>query len=75
MILKDKVAVITGSSRGMGRLVAIDMAKVIVNGIRPSHKTRLYDNVPDEVFKKILASRMMPVAIALQAAFLPFLVV
>lgn len=39
MRLKDKVAVITGSSRGMGRLVALEMAregaKVVVNGTTP----------------------------------------
>ena len=39
MRLKDKVAVITGSSRGMGRLVAIEMAKegakIVVNGTTP----------------------------------------
>lgn len=39
MKLKDKVAVITGSSRGMGRLVALEMvkegAKVVVNGTTP----------------------------------------
>jgi len=36
MRLKDKVAVITGSSRGMGRLIALSMAqegaKIVVNG-------------------------------------------
>jgi len=39
MRLKDKVAVITGSSRGMGRLVALEMAregaKVVINGTTP----------------------------------------
>jgi 3-oxoacyl-[acyl-carrier protein] reductase len=39
MKLKDKVAVITGSSRGMGRLVALEMvkegARVVVNGTTP----------------------------------------
>ena len=39
MKLKDKVVVITGSSRGMGRLTAIDMAKegakLVINGTTP----------------------------------------
>ncbi len=39
MRLKDRVAVITGSSRGMGRLVALEMAKegakVVINGTTP----------------------------------------
>jgi len=32
---------------------------ITVNAIAPSHKTRMYDNVPDEVFKKIIASRAL----------------
>ena len=31
---------------------------ITVNVISPSHKTRMYDNIPDEVFKKIVASRV-----------------
>ncbi|MBW1848931.1 MAG: SDR family NAD(P)-dependent oxidoreductase, partial [Deltaproteobacteria bacterium] len=32
---------------------------ITVNAIGPSHKTRIYDNVPEEVFKKILAARSL----------------
>ena len=49
MKLRDKVAVITGSSRGMGRLVALEMskegAKVVVNGTTPEP----VDNVVKEI--------------------------
>ncbi|MDO8785067.1 MAG: SDR family NAD(P)-dependent oxidoreductase, partial [Syntrophales bacterium] len=52
MKLKDKVAVITGSSRGMGRLVALEMAKqgakVVINGTTPQPV--------DEVVREVLAS-------------------
>ena len=52
MKLKDKVAVITGSSRGMGRLVALEMskegAKVVVNGTTPEPV--------DDVVKEIQSS-------------------
>ncbi|MCP4749759.1 MAG: glucose 1-dehydrogenase [Proteobacteria bacterium] len=49
MKLKDKSVVITGSSRGMGRLVAIDMAeagaKVVINGTTPE----VVDQVVEEI--------------------------
>ena len=49
MKLKERVAVITGSSRGMGRLVALEMvkegAKVVVNGTTPGP----VDNVVKEI--------------------------
>jgi 3-oxoacyl-[acyl-carrier protein] reductase len=32
---------------------------ITVNAIGPSHKTRIYDNVPEEVFQKILAARSL----------------
>ena len=58
MKLKDKVAVITGSSRGMGRLVALEMAregaKVVVNGTTPEPV--------DEVAREIQASGGQAVA-------------
>ncbi len=51
MRLKDKVVIITGSSRGIGRLVAIDMAKegakLVVNGTT----TELVDEVVNEIEK------------------------
>ena len=32
---------------------------ITVNAIAPSHKTRIYDKVPDEVFKRIIGSRSL----------------
>ena len=32
---------------------------ITVNGIGPSHKTRMYDGMPDEVLKKIMAARAL----------------
>ena len=32
---------------------------ITVNAVAPSHKTRMYDNIPEEVFKKIIASRAL----------------
>ena len=32
---------------------------ITVNAVAPSHKTRMYDNVPAEVFKKIIAARSL----------------
>ncbi|MDY6856218.1 MAG: 3-oxoacyl-ACP reductase FabG [Thermodesulfobacteriota bacterium] len=33
--------------------------KITVNAVAPSHKTRMYDNIPEEVFKKIIAARSL----------------
>lgn len=32
---------------------------ITVNAVGPSHKTRMYDNIPEGVFKKIIASRAL----------------
>jgi 3-oxoacyl-[acyl-carrier protein] reductase len=32
---------------------------ITVNAVAPSHKTRMYDNVPEDVFKRFLASRAL----------------
>ena len=40
-------------SRELGRY------NITVNAVAPSHKTRMYDNVPDEVFKKVIAARAL----------------
>jgi len=52
MKLKDKVAVITGSSRGMGRLVALEMAKegakVVINGTTPDVVDKVVKEIRDE---------------------------
>ncbi|MFH1624961.1 MAG: 3-oxoacyl-ACP reductase family protein [Pseudomonadota bacterium] len=32
---------------------------ITVNAVAPSHKTRMYDNVPEDVFKKIIAARAL----------------
>ncbi|MDO8785638.1 MAG: SDR family oxidoreductase, partial [Syntrophales bacterium] len=32
---------------------------ITANVVAPSHKTRMYENIPDEVFKKIVASRAL----------------
>jgi len=49
--LKDKVAVITGSSRGMGRLVALEMvkegAKLVINGTTPEYVDRVVREITD----------------------------
>lgn len=51
MKLKDKVAVITGSSRGMGRLVALEMvkegAKLVINGTTPEYVDRVVREITD----------------------------
>lgn len=49
MRLKDKSVVITGSNRGIGRIIAIDMAKegtkLVINGTT----TELVDEVVEEI--------------------------
>jgi len=49
--LKDKVAVITGSSRGMGRLVALEMvkegAKLVINGTTPEYVDGVVKEITD----------------------------
>ena len=51
MKLKDKVAVITGSSRGMGRLVALEMvkegAKLVINGTTPEYVDKVVKEITD----------------------------
>lgn len=58
--LKDKVALITGASRGIGRAIALEMARAGADIILASRKQADLEKVADEI--KALSRKAVPVA-------------
>ncbi len=53
MILKDKVAIITGAGRGLGRASAIEMAKEGASLVILSRTSKELDNTAEKLLKPV----------------------
>ncbi|MFA5078654.1 MAG: glucose 1-dehydrogenase [Dehalococcoidia bacterium] len=60
ILLRDKVAMVTGASRGIGRAIALDMARAGADIILASRKQDELEKVADEI--RAIGRRALPVA-------------